>query len=393
MGRGKLIGQNGGGTVQFDYSNYFGEQQDSAMSMLSNLGIARYAITGASVGNYALFAGGYYSNSYNTVDSYSKTLIKTTPTPLSYPRHNIAGASVGDYALFAGGYYGNGSTVRSEIDAFDKSLVKTTPVSLGTARHRAGGVGVANYAIFAGGQGVSSALSSVEVYNESLVKSSATNLSVARNDIASAKVGNYAVFAGDSNGSLVVDAYDTSLVRSTPTPLSTARNTQTSASTKKHAMFTGGSTSSSIIDTYDTSLVRGSTNLSTARYCIGCGVGNIAYFAGGGVSGSTTPSDVVDVFNESLIRSSSAALSDKRSNMAGASAGRFAIFAGGIYYPNTLNTVNAFTPYPEKVNLPVTKGSKYNFGSETHASENILLSLTTPINGYLKYKNGKFDFA
>jgi hypothetical protein len=68
------------------------------------LSAARRELAGASVGNYALFAGGHDdSDSYDTVDAYDASLTRSTPTALSAARHNVAGASVGNYALFAGG--------------------------------------------------------------------------------------------------------------------------------------------------------------------------------------------------------------------------------------------------------------------------------------------------
>ena len=71
------------------------------------LSAAREFLAGASVGNYALFAGGVYdifSGSYrNVVDAYNTDLVHSTPTALSVARGHLAGASVGNYAMFAGG--------------------------------------------------------------------------------------------------------------------------------------------------------------------------------------------------------------------------------------------------------------------------------------------------
>jgi len=56
------------------------------------------------VGDYALFAGGYGSSpTYkDTVDAYNALLVRSTPTALSVARRYLVGASVGNYALFAG---------------------------------------------------------------------------------------------------------------------------------------------------------------------------------------------------------------------------------------------------------------------------------------------------
>ena len=78
---------------------------------------ARSDLAGASVGNYALFAGGTIgSTTYPTVDAYNSSLVRSTPTALSEARYSLAGASVGNYALFAGGL--NGFTVYPTVDAY-----------------------------------------------------------------------------------------------------------------------------------------------------------------------------------------------------------------------------------------------------------------------------------
>ena len=89
----KLKDESGGGGVL----SYYGQA--------TGLKGARSYLAGASVGNYALFAGGYEGHSYlNIVDAYDSNLIRTTPTALSEARMYLVGASVGNYALFAGGY-------------------------------------------------------------------------------------------------------------------------------------------------------------------------------------------------------------------------------------------------------------------------------------------------
>ena len=80
------------------------------------LSVGRDSLAGASVGNYALFAGGYDGGHRSTVDAYNTSLVRSTPTALSVARYELAGASVGNYALFAGGY--DGSSDRSTVDAY-----------------------------------------------------------------------------------------------------------------------------------------------------------------------------------------------------------------------------------------------------------------------------------
>ena len=76
---------------------------------------ARYGLAATSVGDYALFGGGYASSYSNVVDAYNTSLTRSTPTALSKARSYLAATSVGDYALFGGGYTGSYSAV---VDAY-----------------------------------------------------------------------------------------------------------------------------------------------------------------------------------------------------------------------------------------------------------------------------------
>ncbi len=202
------------------------------------LSVARNMLAGASVGNYALFAGGHDGSYSDTVDAYNASLTRTTPTALSSVRRNLAGASVGNYALFAGGY---GGSYRDTVDAYDASLTRTTPTALSSARDRLAGASVGNYALFAGGYG-GSYRDTVDAYDASLTRTTPTAQSRVRDRLAGASVGNYALFAGGYVGSYrdTVDAYDASLTRTTPTALSSVRDTLAGASVGNYALFAGG---------------------------------------------------------------------------------------------------------------------------------------------------------
>ena len=67
---------------------------------------ARSRLAATTVGNYALFGGGYtsYSALTDSVDAYDNTLTRSTPTGLSLARSELAATTVGNYALFGGGY-------------------------------------------------------------------------------------------------------------------------------------------------------------------------------------------------------------------------------------------------------------------------------------------------
>ena len=69
------------------------------------LSVARGALAAASVGSFAIFAGGYDSqkNILNSVDLWNATSGVWSTSSLSVARYFPAATSVGDLALFAGG--------------------------------------------------------------------------------------------------------------------------------------------------------------------------------------------------------------------------------------------------------------------------------------------------
>lgn len=124
-------------------------------STATNLSVARAQLAATRSGNgaYVLFGGGGYNSSatvFNAVDAYDTELTRTTPTPLSEARGELSAATVGDYALFAGGGI-NASTPSAVVDAYDNSLTRTTPTPLSVARRGMAATTVGGYALFAGG--------------------------------------------------------------------------------------------------------------------------------------------------------------------------------------------------------------------------------------------------
>ena len=188
-----------------------------------------------------------------------------------------------------------------------------------------------------------------KVYGDTSTRTTPKALSVARNWLAGASVGDYALFAGGS-GSSVVDAYDTELARTTPTALSVARDRLAGTSVGDYALFAGGYTGSysSVVDAYDTELAR------------------------------TTPT----------------ALSVERQFLAGTSVGDYALFAGGYTGSGSASSVvDAYTFLGARMSIPITAGSKYKLNSttETTATTNTVIKVSSPITGYIKYKGGKFE--
>jgi len=135
----------------------------------SKLNKCREELAATTVGGYALFGGGCmmpsgtYSMTYlAVVDAYNISLTRTTPTELSEGRAYIAATTVGDYALFGGGY---GGPKYSVVDAYDTSLTRTTPTALSEKKHYMAATTLGDYALFGGGSiGSTTSTAVVEAY-------------------------------------------------------------------------------------------------------------------------------------------------------------------------------------------------------------------------------------
>ena len=139
---------------------------DSSLTrnLLSPLSVQRGRLSGASVGNYVLFAGGYYSPGtgvyYNTVDAYNSSLTRSTCTGLSLKRNLMASASTSDYAYFAGGT----PPVTNIIDVYDTNLTRTNHNTLSLPKHSVYGIGLNDIAIFAGGYNEGFSTATIDSY-------------------------------------------------------------------------------------------------------------------------------------------------------------------------------------------------------------------------------------
>lgn len=290
----------------------------------------RMNASAATVGKYALIAGGYrVSDYYKNVDAYDTSLTRTTATSLRSSGYGIGAASVGDYALFGKAGY---------MDAYNSSLTRSNATALSTSRSELTAASIGNYALFAGGMGSSSmtSYSTVDAYNASLTRSVATALTGNRMRLAATTVGSYALFAGgcqsytssDAVRRAYVDAYNASLTKTTATDLTTARHDMGTTTVGNYALFAGGDQSDSwrtqeatVVEVYNASLTKSTaTDLSTKRmWALAHGattVGDYALFPGGSYStGSSTgaSTDVVDAYDASLTRTTPRAISSKGS--------------------------------------------------------------------------------
>ena len=315
---------------------------------ITNLRKGAYSLTATTIGNYALFAGGYGWNddirgAVNTVTAYNKTLTRSSPSNLNIASSDLASTIVGDYAIIGGG---DSKTVTS----YSTSLTKGTPEQLNSstswAPYDCSATKIGNYALFAGG-GAEYMNKDVTSYDASLTKGTPTALTVARCRMSATSIGNYALFVGGitSSGVNTVDAYDTSLTKSTPTVLSYRRFDAAATSVGNYALIGGGHNNGTsygnyghqnTVEVYNTSLtLSAATNLQIGRDNLAATtVGEYAIFAGGQMGSSSQKYDIsshVDVYNASLTRTIGTSLSNARKFLAATSIGDYALFGGGFY--------------------------------------------------------------
>ena len=305
-------------------------------------------VYGTTLGNYAIFAGNYYtsSSSYTRITyAFDKNLTKTLPTALSISKsYQINGATAGSsYAVYA-------SSNTASINAYNTDLTLTTGTALGKKLTSFAAGSIGSYALFAGGMDdESDAVTNVYAYNENLTRSNATALERAHYNMRSANVGNYVLFGtGTMQSSSVgksnrIYAYDSALSRTTVTTSDTQRDNVGSGSIgNQYALFVGGcppdgDSNLSEVAVYDSSLVKTSgTNLNVARDTISsASLGDYIIFAGGIVqSGSSTSNDTyssaVESYNLDLTRKTENNLSvARRGRIGAASIGSYALFVGG----------------------------------------------------------------
>lgn len=208
------------------YANVSAYNSSYTETTITALASASAYMASASVGNYVLFTMGIDLNpisdanpSRSTVDAYNASLTHSTPTVLSQARAYGAGASIGNYALFAGGFTRTTTGTRTHysiVDAYNTSLTRTTPTGLSLARSFLASASNSNYAIFAGGDTGTSASSPsytmvVDAYNSSLTRSTSSlqALSLYRG----AGMPSHAIFAAEGGTGSTV-AFNTSLTAS-----------------------------------------------------------------------------------------------------------------------------------------------------------------------------------
>lgn len=318
-----------GGVARLVYSSEIGH------SVATSLSVARRLMGATTIGNYALFGGGFTNgNTASTVvDAYNTSLVRSNPTGLSTARNNIAAAGNNNYAIFFGALgtptidtynssltlntlsltqvsYQYGATSHGgqyaiccnggSSAAFNTSLTKTSlngRCAEGAAAVYFNGVSrfVGSYDSYEGGR-----YNYVDEYNDSLTYSQSswpTTVSF----LGAGENGEYAIFGGGSGGTSVY-AYNQSGTRVSAPNLNYSMNNYTLGGGVGNLVILTGQQGYNITisdsEAYDTSLTKQVVDpLSVAlqRQGSSCTLNGILFFAGG--QRNSTTSDVVDIYS------------------------------------------------------------------------------------------------
>ena len=313
---------------------------------------SRSSLGATSIGDYALFAGGYDGSTTSECIDYFNNSLSQGYMSISQQRTNIAGASSKSYALLAGG--GVSGTPYTNIDVYSASLTHST-THLGAGRISTVGVGTPDLVIFAGGQytaqGARYSVDYTDAFNDSLTSLAISALSKGRTEHTGAYAGqgDYFLFGGGLTSTTnkaidSVEVYSSSLTKLSSIYLSSSRKNLDASSLRGCAWFGGGrytnGTTVSTIDMFNGSLVRTTLSLSESRYALkACSVMDEFILFGGG-SKSNGYSATMDTYDSSGTMTTFILASPR--NIGGAtSVKNKALFAGG-YSGSYENIVNVY---------------------------------------------------
>ena len=288
--------------------NYSGDTPSNSIDIYDNklvhttntLSGSRYLMAGVGMTDWSLFAGGktganedtYCSATVYKIDNnFVKTVASTGLTTSVWA---VAGASVGDYALVAGGRTNSGSLVVTHVASYDTSLTKTvvTGISDGGNAFMSGCRLNDNLAIFGGGN----KSSRVNGYNGSLTQILSPETFYNNKNMGTAVLNGKAVYAGGYNnngtGKSQVYLFDSSLTRSEVSTGLIKGRPAAGVTMDNYALFGGGYYGTTAgawqCDIYDESLTRTNPTEDLGRVGInfisytpsGANVGNYALFTG-----------------------------------------------------------------------------------------------------------------
>ena len=235
-----------------------------------------------------------------------------TATPITTAVRELSGTTVGNYVLFAGGTY-DGSYGIATVNGYNNDLTKVNAINdLYKTAFNLLATTVKELAFFYNGQNSSNLVQGATAYNTSLTKTNlASSRTGSKDSSAATSVGDYALFdtyPGYNKSSNYFEAYDSSGTRyiysiaTTPLLFSPAATT-----INDYALFAGGDTyKGRKVYGYDASLTQ-KTNISDLsdykRYMVAVSNNDYALFAGGSKASST--SNTIELYNSSLTKISS----------------------------------------------------------------------------------------
>lgn len=358
----------------------------------------------ATLGDYAVFAGGKTGSDANAANS-TVLAINTDGLLLRLPemhasRAQLAAAvvkdmvsSLGDAILFAGGLDHTGTALNT-VDVYYKNFMHDEgTLNLPSTAALLTGVSFGDYAIFAGGYYSNTRIANAVAFSANWTRTILSDLNAAGDVVGGARNSNYAVFAGGwaSTYTSAVTAYDSTLTKATPSSLSVARNWMASGTVGDYALFVGGevgaNSASNVAEAYDKNL----NKLSAANYTWGvrkasaASLGSYLFVAGG--MGNANYYNIARYYDSNLVLHETGPLSRLSINGVAASAGEYAYYYGG-YQGNSYWWELDVYHLPNKVT--VYPGTKYKLGSmanEVTASSMQTITTEAPISGYIKIKN------
>lgn len=324
----------------------------------SNLSKARSGMASATIGDYAIIAGGsnYDEASVTTVDVYNSSLTKVSASALSQQRRSFAAATFGGYAMFLGGYADG--VITNRTDLYNASLTRTTMQPNYCSRMNHGMAVAGNtYAVIAGGNKGGYTLETAVAMNTSKTIVNAPSLTYGWEKGASVTFGDYAVFGGGSqqyenSGSFLgtVWAYDSSLTLH-ELPYTEQYQGATSATYVGNYVLFEKRNSSDKMYAYNKSFTQTIiTGAATRDSTSATTVNGIALFCGGHNSSTNMleGQKIVECFDTSLTMTQGPSLSAGRMNAAAVSVGNFALIAGG---QKTIGIMSTPSTYSDTVDV------------------------------------------
>lgn len=312
-------------------------------SSIDPISSGRIQLTSASVGNYALFAGGCNgsngSDRCSLVDAYDSQFTHVLPNSLCDAKSFPIGGNIGNHALIVGGNVASdtGSTNTTTVDVYDTSLIKTSGTEL--YQDLSDGIYAANkkYALFGRGSSNMSNGETGTAYDNSLTAHEFKVTGYGGRG-SGASVGKYALFAGGTLYNRKVDAYDETLTKRRIDDASVYRDYSSGVMTDHYAIFGGNLNSKCEVDVYNENL----TKVSAANLLHS---GSRTYGASLKGFGIIISAEYVQYYDDNLTIQLSENMNDSRYYAKAAIAGNYIIVAGGQIGGNNkfITSINAYT--------------------------------------------------